>query len=190
MKLLLKFALLFVFLSFVSCSSVSYNNDYDPSADFASYKTYKWYEGNPIEGDALVQYPLVQRRLASSVEKTLASKGFVKIVQGDADFIVILHAALSEKTQLNTTSTGGYGGYGGYGRYGWGGTGGMSTTQVVTYDEATLAIDIVDSGREELVWRGTATGVVDGSQKDQEEEQANTDETINLILENFPPKTK
>ena len=160
MKLLTKLSLSLLVLYFAACSSVSYNSDYDPSIDFASYKTYKWYEGDPVQGDELYKYPLVQRRFVNSVNKSLESKGFTKVDGGDADFVVILHAGLREQTQLNTYHYGGYG----YGRYGYGGWGGgSSTTQVNTYDEATLAVDIADSGREELVWRGTATGVVDGT---------------------------
>lgn len=188
MKILIKLVVLLLVMSFVGCSSISYNSDYDPAADFASYKTYKWYEGDPVSGDALLQYPLVQRRLVLSVEKALDAKGFTKVEGGDADFVVILHAGLKEKTQLNSYSYGGYG-YGRYG-YGWGGAGGMSTTDVVTYDEATLVVDIADTGKKELVWRGTATGVVGSGPSDQEEAQANGDELMVKLLENFPPKGK
>lgn len=185
MKTLIKLLAIVMLVLLIGCSSISYNTDYDPSVDFASYKTYHWYKGDPVEGDALLQYPLVQRRLQNSTDKSLAAKGFTKVETGDADFVVILHAGLKEKTQLNTTSTGGYG----YGRYGagWGGMGGMSTTDVVTYDEATLVVDIADSGKKELVWRGTATGVVGNAPSDQEEAQANADEIISTILAKFPP---
>ena len=133
MKLLIKLSVLLLLLSFIGCSSVSYNSDYDPAADFASFKTYSLYKGDPVQGDELYKYPLVQKRLENSVDKALAAKGLTKVESDNADVVIILHAGLKEKTQLNTYSYGGYG-YGRYG-YGWGGTGGMSTTDVVTYDE-------------------------------------------------------
>lgn len=188
MKLLIKLSVLLLLLSFIGCSSVSYNSDYDPAADFASFKTYSLYKGDPVQGDELYKYPLVQKRLENSVDKALAAKGLTKVESDNADVVIILHAGLKEKTQLNTYSYGGYG-YGRYG-YGWGGTGGMSTTDVVTYDEATLVLDMVHGAKKELVWRGTATGVVGAGPSDQEEAQANADETISGILESFPPKGK
>ncbi len=188
MKILIKLAVLLLVVSFVGCSSISYDSDYDPAADFTSMKTYSIYKGDPVEGDELYKYPLVQKRLEISLDKALSAKGLTKVESGDADIVVILHAGLKEKTQLNTYSYGGYG-YGRYG-YGWGGAGGMSTTDVVNYDEATLVLDMVHGAKKELVWRGTATGVVGSGPSDQEEAQANADEIINGILEGFPPKAK
>lgn len=185
-KVIMFFAFLFL-VSLVGCSSISTSTDYDSSTDFTKYKTYKWFAGEMPADDALTQHPLVKKRIEKSVEKTLAVKGFIKGTGDNVDFVVIIHAGTKEKMQVNTYNYGGYG----YGRYGgaWGhGYGGATTTDVNYYDEATLVVDIADAGQKELVWRGTATGVVSKSEKTQEEAQEGADDVINKILADFPPQ--
>ena len=125
-------------LVLISCSSVNVTTDYDPEIDFSKYKTYLWYGGEMPADDQLSANPLVKKRVASSVEKALESKGFTKGADGQADLVVIIHAGTKEKMQVTNY---GYGGYG-YGRYGggWGGYGGG--TDVHYYDETTLVVDI------------------------------------------------
>jgi hypothetical protein len=173
-------------VSFVGCSSISTTTDYDPSVDFTKYKTYKWFEGEMPADDALMAHPLVKRRIEQSVEKSLTAKGFKKGTSDNFDFVVIIHAGTKERMQVNTYNYGGYG-YGAYGR-GWGGYGGMSTTDVNYYNEATIVVDIADATKKELVWRGTATGVINKTEKTQAEAQADADAIITKIMENFPPK--
>lgn len=175
----------FVLLSLVGCSSISVTTDYDASIDFSKYKTFKWYEGEMPADDELVKIPLVQKRLANSVEKALEAKGFTKGTSDNFDFVIIMHAGTKERMQINTYNYGGYG-YGRYGHGGWGG-GGMSTTDINYYDEATLVVDIADGVKKELVWRGSATGVVRKSQKTQAEAQADSQEVIDKIMADFPP---
>ena len=173
-----------LFVSLVGCSSISTNTDYDPTVDFTQYKTYMWFAGEMPADDELSKYPLIKKRIANSVEKALDAKGYTKGTQDNYDFVVIIHAGTKERMQMNTYDYGGYG-YGRYGRGGWGG--GMSTTDVNYYDEATVIVDIADAESKELAWRGTATGVVRKSQKEQAEAQADADEVINKIMANFPP---
>jgi len=176
----------FLIISFVGCSSISISTDYDAEADFSKYKTYMWYTGEMPEGEVLSQNPLIKNRVVSSVEKALSAREFTKGTEDSFDFVVIIHGGTKERVQVNTYNYGGYG-YGRYGR-GWGGYGG-STTDVNYYDESTLIIDIVDAEKNELVWRGTATGVVRKAE-DQAEAQANIDEVVNKIMLDFPPTAK
>ncbi len=187
MKNMIIFITVVLLLSLVGCSSISTTSDYDPTVDFSKYKTYMWFAGEMPADDELSKYPLVKKRIANSVEKALEAKGFTKGTKDSFDFVVILHAGTKERMQMNTYNYGGYG-YGGYGG-GWGGGygGGMSTTDVNYYDEATVIVDIADAEKKELAWRGTATGIVRKSQKEQSEAQADADEVINKILADFPP---
>lgn len=188
MKGIIGFFTILLLVTFVGCSSISTTTDYDPTVDFSKYKTYMWYAGEMPADDELGKYPLVKKRIANSVEKSLEAKGYTKGTKDKYDFVVIIHAGTQEKMQMNTYNYGGYG-YGGYGR-GWGGGygGGMSTTDVNYYDEATVIVDIHDAAKKELAWRGTATGVVRKSQKEQSEAQADADEVINKIMADFPPE--
>ena len=50
---------------------------------------------------------------------------------------------------------------GGWGYYGYGMGGPVSTTtRVVEYEEGTLVVDIWDADNKELVWRGSASGIM------------------------------
>lgn len=182
--LLIVLSLLFVW----GCSSVSYKTDFDPAADFGSYKTYMWYSGKMPDDDVLNANPLVKKRVGAGIDKALQAKGYAIGTQDAFDFVVIIHAGDKQKTQI--TSSGGYGyggyGYGGYGS-GWGGYGGYGGTNVYQYDETTLVIDIMDAKKKEMVWRGTATGIV-GEQPDPEKQQKNIDEVVSKMLSEFPPE--
>jgi len=172
----------FTMVLLVACSSTSFTTDHDPEINFSSYKTYAWYTGEMPADDALSANPLVQKRVASGVDKALQAKGYAQATSEDFDFVVIIHAGTKEKTQVTNY---GYGGYG-YGRYGggWGGYGGQ--TDVYQYDETTLVIDLVDSEKKELAWRGTATGVVK-DYSSQEKRQEGIDKVVARILRDFPP---
>lgn len=184
MKKVILFFTILLLVTFVGCSSISTNTDYDPTVDFTKYKTYMWYAGEMPADDELGKYPLVKKRIANSVEKSLQAKGYTKGTQENYDFVIILHAGTKEKMQMNSYNYGGYG----YGR-GWGGYGGgMSTTDVNYYDEATLIVDLHDAATKELAWRGTATGVVGSGKKTQEEAQTDADDIINKIMADFPPE--
>lgn len=175
-----------LFLS-LGCSSVSYKTDFDNTINFHGYKNYMWYTGKMPDDDVLSSNPLVKKRVAAGVDKALQEDGFTLGTEEDVDFVVIIHAGNKERMQI--TNYGGYG-MGGYGR-GWGGYGGYGgyggQTDVYQYDETTLVIDIYDASKKEMVWRGTATGVVKET-TDQEEQQKNIDKVVSKMLSDFPPK--
>lgn len=184
MKVKIIFPLLIATLVLASCSSLNVSTDFDPTVDFSSYKTFKFYDGNKPEGETLGKNPLVQKRVEAAVKNVLTSKGF-KYSEGDVDFVVILHAGNKERTQINTYGYGGYG-YGRYGRNGWGYPR-DTYTDVYQYTESTLFIDVADFDKKELTWRGTGTGVVK-QYKDPEDMQDLIDSVVAKILDEFPPR--
>lgn len=173
----------------IGCSSVTIKHDFDPEVDFSTYKTYMWYAGKMPAGDALNANPLVKKRIANAIDKTLQEKGYSIGTEEAYDFVVIIHAGTKEKTQITNYGYSGYG-YGGYGR-GWGGYGGYGGhyggTDVYQYDETTLVIDIMDAKKKEMVWRGTVTGVVKEN-PDMEEQQENIKNVVGKMLSKFPPE--
>jgi len=180
-KLLIAVAFL-VYLA--GCSSVSVNTDYDESVDFSKYKTFKFYTGKDLEGDELAKHPLAKKRILNSIKKVIQAKGFTED-SNNADLIVVAYAGVDQK--MNITTYGGNYGYGWYSPY-WGGGVGMTQTDVNYYDEGTLIIDIVDAKKKALVWRGTGTQVL-RDYSSNEERQANIDDVVSQILDDFPPGT-
>jgi len=159
-----------------SCSSVTTSSDYDQTYDFSTLHNYTWAE---ISGETQAADQITLRRVMSSTDQVLAGKGFKKSDSGQADFLVAIQTGKQQQTQYTTT---GYGMGGGW-RFG----GGMATTTEQTYDEGTLILDIVDAKKKELIWRGSANGVLDPSAS-AEQKSENVSKTITKILEDFPPK--
>ena len=54
------------------------------------------------------------------------------------------------------------------------------------YTQASVIIDFVDNAKDELVWRGIGTGVVQESGT-PEERQERIDNAVAKILEQYPP---
>ena len=156
--------------------------DFDKSADFSKYKTYALKDGTKV-GD-----PLVDNRIVAAIEAELAAKGLTK---SDAapDLVVVYHVAF-DKQQDITAYTSGVGGYGGYG-YRYGGGWGTTTTDVRVNQilVGTLIIDVADTAKNEVVWRGMGVKEVDVQAKADKRDK-NINGAVKKILKDFPPKKK
>jgi hypothetical protein len=162
--------------TFLSCSSVTVNYDYDEEQDFSTYHTFKWLAKNKNNPPSAMRNPLVKKKTKNAVIKTLKEKGFNLQERGEPDFYVIVHAGVKNRIDIT---------HWGY-HYGpWYGP----NTSVYRYKEGTIFIDIIDGKRKELVWRGIGTGTVDPYYS-PEERAEDLKETVELILENFPPTGK
>ncbi len=168
----------FGLLLFSGCD-FSTSVDYDQNADFSSFKTYAWAgEKNPEVSD------LVHNRILQAVGEQLQAKG-LSSVKSDPDVYVTYHGDDNEVTVIDTTHYGyGYG----PGWY-WGGGMGMtgSSSQVRTYKEGTLVIDIYQASKKELVWRGTVTGTISDNPKDNTKK---INKGVEKIFKKFPPPEK
>ncbi len=169
-----------------ACASASYTSDYDPSASFSDYRTYRW-AVRPPQGrdDPRVYNAIIGGRVKTAVDRALEAKGFVKVTDEEPDFWVAWYGAIEGKMSMTTTG-GGYAGWYGYGWYG-GAMTGISTTRVEEWDEGTVVIDIIDGERRELVWRGSVTDVIEKRTRSPEEAQRAFDEGAAKLLEPFPP---
>ena len=155
--------------------------DFDKTATFAQYRTYSMQEGTPTKNE------LIDKRIAAAIEAQLAAKGFKK-VDTAPDLIVLYHVALDEQKDISSYSTGPM--YGAYG-YGWGGGWGSTTTDVRVRDIliGTLAVDMVDAKKKQMVWRGLGSKEIDTNAKPEKREQ-NINKAVEKIFKNYPPKVK
>ena len=152
------------------------NVNYVPGTDFAKYKTYKWIE---IQG-AEKPDQIVDTQIRGSIDKLLGSKGLTKATGDTADLFIAYQVAVNQERQWNSYNTGGYGW-----RYG----GGMSTATSTTIQIGTIAVDMYDVAKKELVWKGQASKTLSG-EKDPEKRQKNLDKAMTKLLKDFPPKPK
>lgn len=166
----------------VSCSSVKVTSDFDTTANFASYKTYAFTdEALNIQLD-----DLNKTRLLNAISTELAAKGFTK---AETNPNVLIDVVLKgEQKQTATATTSGYGGYYGAGyRYGYGG--GFSTTQINydAYVDGTLFVDMIDASKNQLVWQGRGTKILDPDANQQKREE-NINYAVKQIFMQYPPK--
>ncbi|HKA37005.1 MAG TPA: DUF4136 domain-containing protein [Thermoanaerobaculia bacterium] len=169
-------AFLSVAAAAIACSTLTTSADYDPSTDFSRYKTWD------LKQDKSIDNALLARRIETAVTAELAKKGMTRNTS-NPDFWVAVHGRMSKQTQINTYDTGwGYG-------YGWRYGGGMSTSTVTEVPVGTLIVDIVDAGKKDLVWRGTASDTLN-PEASPEKKEANLQEAMAKLLANFPPPKK
>jgi len=155
----------------------SVNVDFDKDTDFTKFKTFAFAEGTPTP------VTLTNQRIEKAIETQLEEKGLTR-VEGAADLTVVFHCAVTQKTQLNTTSLGGWGWGPGWRRWGGGGT---AITQVERIPVGTLIVDIGDSADKRYVWRGTATKTISS----KPDKNARTiDAEVKKMFEKFPADGK
>jgi hypothetical protein len=177
---LLKAVFLFgVVLCAVSCAQVLVTHDYNKDVNFTGFKTYGWHE---IER-SIEMNDLLINRVKEAVNRQLNFKG-VRQVQENPDIFIAIHISTRQKLAVTdwgyATGSSWRRGY----DYGYGsGYGGLSARN---YDETILMIDMLDASENELVWRGTATDIVDPDMSPDERTQK-INHAVALIMEKFPP---
>lgn len=165
----------------VGCSSVKYNNDFDPSIDFGSFNSFAWVEDiDPNAVKSRGMDPLDERRVKAALDAQLEARGYRKVTSGQPDFLINFYATSQEKIDVSTYYTG-------WGYYGWyGGT----QTSVRQWTEGTLIVDFIDVAQKDLAWRGWATAAVDDFDRMTAEKKTQTvNEIVAGILEQFPPSS-
>ena len=182
-----RFFVLSVVTLLLAASSVAQDVrfNFDKSADFSKFKTYKWV---PIK-DADKVNELVDKQIKDAVDAELATKGLTKVEGDDANLYIGYQPAVGEEKQFNSYSTGyGYG-------PGWGGGwyGGMGTTTTTgttsTIYKGQLDLDMYDSAGHDLVWRGVVSKTIDPKAK-PEKQQKNLAKAVKKLLKNYPPPVK
>src|SRR5215472_7671104 len=159
---------------------VRYN--FDKSADFSKFKTYKWV---PIK-DASKVSDLVDKQIKEAIDAELATKGLTKVEGDDANLYIGYQPAVGEEKQFNSYSTG-WGAGPGYGG-GWYGGMGSTTTHgsTSTIYKGQLDLDMYDSTGHNLVWRGVVSKTIDPKAK-PEKQQKNLAKAVAKLLKNYPP---
>lgn len=162
---------------------VRYN--FDKEADFSKFKSYKWVDIK----DAQKPNDIVDKQIKETVDAQLATKGLTK-VDGDADLLIGYQVAIGTEKQFTSyNSDWGYGA--GWYRGGWYGGGGMSTTtgQTSTIYVGQLGLDMYESAKKDLVWRGAVSKTIDQNAK-PDKQQKNLTKAITKLLKNYPPPVK
>ena len=183
MKLTFQFFLLLLLAMVIGCAGPKIAQDFDPAIDFTRLKTYNW---RPQE-DKKPENALVDERLHTAVDNSLAERGYQRIYSGKGDFSVSYQYQIirnSGSPNLHTGvgigggSSGVFGGIG-IGAFGLGGN----------PDEATLTINIWDSLSGRLIWQGSNTRRI-SDYGDTAAAAAHNIRQVEDIMAKFPPLPK
>ena len=163
---------------------IRYN--YDKSADFTKYKTYKWVDIKTSDKDQLID-----KQIRSTIDAELAKKGLTVTDNDPADLYIGYQLAISTEKQVNTFSSDfgygpGWGPYGGYGGYGGMGSGTSTSTTSTLYIGA-LQLDFYEVPKKQTVFRAVATKTLDPKAK-PEKRQKNLTKAVAKMLKKYPPQ--
>ncbi|WP_460894702.1 DUF4136 domain-containing protein [Rufibacter soli] len=179
-------------IGFTSCAS-SYNvaTDFDKATDFQAYKTWRWYQDQPVAKDSANRRytTFLDKRVKNAVEAEMQRRGFTKATGKEKPDMLLAYDFTIENQQrlrpdfISVPSIG-YGYWYGY-RYAYTYNRLYNTTTVQDYQEGTLILDVVDAKTNELIWRGTsATSANERSLNDERVQKI-----VSSILAKFPPQT-
>ena len=155
--------------------------NFDAQADFSKYKTYKWVDIKSAQKPD----DLTDRQIREALDGELAKKGLSKTDSDSADLFVGYQTAMSTEKEVTSFDSGW--GYGPGWRYG--GAPGISTATTSTLYVGSLDLDMYDTAKKQLVWRGVATKTLDPKAK-PDKRQKNLQKAAAKLLKNYPPKAK
>ena len=161
--------------------------DYDQKADFQALRSYAWAPMTAEEQQEKSRNSLTHERIQSAIDAHLAARGYQKVGEAQADFLVTHTVTVESRTQVqNTQMSVGYGRYGTRGGVGYGIP--VDTT-VYQYKVGTLIIDVIDARQKRLVWRGSGEQTL-GEEQTPEKRTEIINTTVNEVLGRFPPASK
>jgi len=127
--------------------------DADPSVNFSSYNTFGFFE--KMATDKSRYGTMLTSRLKDATRRELQKRGYKEDAQ--PQLLVNFNTNVENRTEVQSTGTSASYGFYGYraGMYGaWGGY--PNDVYTTHYQEGTLAIDLVDTSKQQLVWQGIA----------------------------------
>lgn len=159
------------------CSAVhGVKYDYSRQTDFGKYMTYDWMSV-PASVDIDER---VAERVKKAVDFQLSAKGLKRTSQ-NPDFLIAEHLAKKDRAGFNDWEYD-FGPLPGY----WGGDSAAGDITPYNYAEGSLILDFVDAGTKKLFWRGTANADLQNIDS-PDESQTLIDETVQKILQKYPP---
>lgn len=178
------------------CAGMDYTYRYDPSTDFAAYRTYGFM---PLPEDAPESELLLLKSMRYAVDQELRGRGYRR-VERNPDFLVAFHASTETRTDVQRYGYAYSSGFRehplffhqrrsflhpGFDYYGPDYTEYRTGADVYEYQIGILVVDMVDAGQKELVWRGKAEGRLD-----EKSLQDDVPKIVARLLKGFPPPGK
>ena len=158
-------ALVLVGLIGASSNAPIVRSDYDPRADFASYRTFAFME--PLGTDRAGYTTLLTERLKRAAALQMESRGYA-LDEKNPDLLINFQTNVQSRTEYVGPPPIMWGGGFGYG-YGAGFYGGWPGfafgPDVIQYNEGTMKVDLIDTKRKQMVWEGIGTTLLGNAQQ-------------------------
>lgn len=157
-KLTISFYLLVIMLTTWACSSPIRITEREASPEFrlANYSSFGFYDELEGNNPAPAEYAPYINILKREITQQLQAKG-LKYAQDNPEMLINLGLSVADKTQTRTTRFGQDGPYySGQRRYTWK----SQEVPVGRYQEGTVAVDLVDRAKNELVWKAEAVSII------------------------------
>lgn len=140
-----------------ACATMTASAHIERGVTFEDYVTYDWGPADslPVGDPRLDNNPFFNDQLQGAIEKSLAAKGYERVLQGvEPDLLIHYHAAVNQKVDVTRVDNNCYQ---------------NCEPQFSEYEQGTLVVDIVDPKTNRVVWRGWAqdsvTGVIDNQDR-------------------------
>lgn len=171
-------------ITVAACSGIPVSQDFEQGFDFSGMKTFAW-QSNDNNEWGLTSNELVDRRIRNAIVNTLTAKQFTLEDSARPDFLISYDLAVEQRISSSNVSGGVSMGRSTRGRSG---SIGISTgSQIRTYDQGTLLIDVTDAASNKLVWRGISSQALPDL-SDPQGLTTQINETVEAILAQFPPE--
>jgi hypothetical protein len=152
-----------------------------PGFSLADYQTFSYLQ--PLATDNGNVRTILSNELITATTGQMERAGLRHVDTGGdllVNFVVSTKETLQTRPGTGASMHYGRGGYGTWGGYSMS----MSTTEVVQRTEGTVAVDVIDAARRELVWEGAASGRITDKVRDNRAEAVNV--AIREIFARFP----
>jgi len=165
----------------LSCDDIQTGYSYDRSADFSGLETYAWVGRKDPETSAVIH-----QRIISNIRLQLTAKG-LRSSDLNPDVYITYFADHDEQVRVDIRHRGYTYGSGWYSAGGQSLILGGSTSEIRTFSEGSIVVDIYRSKGNQLIWRGVATGTLSEDPKKKED---TIKKAVKKVFKFYPPPNK
>ena len=150
-------------LTLVGCATLRVGSHADRGVVWSKYKTFDWGPADALPpGDSrLDRDPVFRDRVEGAIEKAMAERGFERSARSERpDLLIHYHATVTERLNADAAR----------------------------YESGTLVVDVIDASTNVLMWRGWASGSVEGVLGNRDRLRRRIDNDVAGIFESLPQR--